>query len=152
MTDEALFNALFSGGKFALPYLIKLSLSSSDTNPICLVNNNEDVTYDGVTYTAASFTYSRPDAYGSGGSLSISGVDNSLIEFVEDAGEDYSLEVIGVLKSPTDIAPIHIYKHMHGSVTYDENQKIEFTLSGDDRLEIQFIPYKFDTDNNRAGA
>lgn len=150
MTDNELFNRFFSGGFYSLHYLLEFSCSNYDT--IRLVNNTENVTFNGKTYTAASFEYTPADSQGKGAQLKISGTENSLIEFVENAEDDFRLDIVGVIAESGQIQKIKQYTHFFGSVSYGENMELNFELSNDDRLDMTFPPYKFDTDINRGNA
>lgn len=150
MNEAELFNKLFNGGNYALPYLIKFT--HGDT-VIRLVNDNKSIQFNGETYNISSFEYNPPNAEGTGATLSIKADDdNGLMEFVENADDTYTLEVVGVLVEGNTVEELHIYKHMFGSVSCSEDKTLEFELGRDDRLDLQFCPYTFDTDNNRANA
>lgn len=150
MSTAELFNKLFNGGNFGLHYLIKFI--HGDT-VIRLINDNKSVEFGGETYSISSFDYNPPDNTGNGGTLSITADDdNELMEFVENADASYVLEVVGVLTENNTVEELHIYRHMFGSVSCSENKTLEFELGSDDRLDLQFCPYTFDTDNNRANA
>lgn len=150
MTDSELFNKLFEGGKYSLPYLIRFYHPSVGT--IRLVNNNEAVELDGETYSPSSFEYTPPDTQGKGGSLKITGIDNALIEFVENANYQYRLDVAGVLTEGQTVQCINSYVHFYGSVSYGDDMQLQFQLGRDDRLDMTFCAYTYDTDNNRANA
>lgn len=152
MTDNEIFNYLYGGGTYSLPFLLKFSHDSA--GKILLVNNNEDVTYNDETYSAADFEYTPPSNTGSGGSLSIYSQpnENELFEFIENADYKYRLDVVGVLENDGSVTPLKQYTHFFGSVSVDAKGKITFQLSGDDRLDMSFPPYTFDTDNNRGNA
>jgi hypothetical protein len=150
MTDAQIFNALFSGGNFSLPYLIELSHETAGT--FYLIDDKTDKTYNGHTYKASSFTYTAPGKDGNGGTLSIDAKDNELIEWVENADENYTLSVVGALIEDGSIQPLRQYRHFHGSISYSDNMEIEFTLQGDDRLDMTFNPYMYDTDSNPGNA
>lgn len=153
MTDAELFNKLFNGGNYALPYLIHLTQNKENPDfSIYLVNNNEDVTYNSQTYEASTFTYTPPKKDGSGASLSITGIDNDLINLVEECTDNILLEVVGAIAENGEVYPVKCYRHFHGSVSYGNDMKLEFNLGRDDRLDLQFLPYILDTDNNRANA
>ena len=62
MTQDQIFNALHRGGAFSLPYLIKMY--HPDYGSLYFVNNNEDVSYDGHTFTASTFNYTPPQTIG----------------------------------------------------------------------------------------
>lgn len=152
MNNNKIFNTLFNGGNITLPYLIEIKNSSQT---IRLVNSNKPVQYGGKTYGVSSFEYTEPDINGNGGSLSLTSIDNEVFELIESTqvyDNNYSLSVIGVLIAGEEIQALRNMVHFHGSISMSENMTIEFTLEGDDRKEMQFPPYKFDTDNNPANA
>lgn len=148
MTNEEIFNKLFGGGVFTLPYLIKFS---DGENTVCLINDNQDLTYKTDVYKKSTFDYTPPDNTGEGGSLTVTAIDNNLFEFIENSTK-YTLDVVGVLSEDGEVQRLRQYQHFFGSVSCSENMELEFTLGQDDRLDMMFCPYKFDTDNNRANA
>lgn len=155
MTETEAFNKIFEGGAIALPFLIKFTHPTAGT--LRFINNTESVTYDGELYTAASFKYTPPDANGESAELSIDGINTGLIEFVENADSDYSLSIVGILlegqgDNVHSVQPIRCYRHFYGSVSYTESMQLDFKLGADNRLDMIFNPYTFDTDNNRANA
>jgi hypothetical protein len=150
MTDSQIFNALFGGGNYTLPKLIKVDHDTAGT--YYLVDDVVDHIYDGHTYKASSFTYTAPASDGTGGTLSIDAKANELIAWVENADEHYSLTVVGALLENGDIQPLRQYKHFHGSISYSEDMTIEFTLAGDDRLDMTSNPYMYDTETNPGNA
>lgn len=150
MTSEDVFKLLFGGGNVTLPYLIEFSHPSLDS--ILLVNNTEDIVFDGKTYKASSFEYEEPDNQGDGGTLNISGIDNDLIEFVDEADYKYKLSVIGVLCADNEIKKLKGINHFYGSVSYDQTQQMNFNLGKDDRLDMVFTCYMYDTDSNAGNA
>lgn len=152
MTDSQLFDLLFSGGKYTLPYLLKFS--HPDLDSVCLVNNNESVTFENELYEVATFAYTPPSYDGTGGALNLSSIpnENSLFEFLENADYRYRLDVVGVITEDGTIQKIKQYEHLFGSFTVDDKGQIDFQLSNDDRLDMTFTPYKYDTDNNRGNA
>ena len=137
MTRAQIFNLLFNGGNYAKQYLIKLSHPTAGT--LRFVNNNESVVYDEATYTPANYEYTEPDSQGSGASLEIGIADNyQLVEWVENADDRYTLEVIGELNN--------------GSVSMSEDGKLSFSLEDDGRLQMVFTVYKYDTALNPGNA
>jgi hypothetical protein len=150
MTDNEMFNRYFNGGFYSLHYLLEFSCNNSET--LYFVNNNENVIFNDKIYNAVGFEYSPPDTQGKGATLKITGVDNSLIEFIENANDDFRLDVIGVIAENGEIQKLKQYSHFYGSVSYGENMELNFELSSDDRLDMTFPPYKFDTDINRGNA
>lgn len=150
MNETALFQKYLMGGAYALPYLLKFSCG--DLEPIYLAGNNESITFGGNTYLPASFDYTPPDVYGKGATLKISGIDNALIEFIENADENFRLDVVALIASNGEIQKLKQYAHFYGTVSYSETMEINFELSSDDRMDMTFPPYKFDTDMNRGNA
>lgn len=152
MTNNEIFNLLFNGGNFVLPYLLKFTHISAGS--VLLVNNNEDIVFNGETYHGASVTYTPPNNDGTSGSLTIDSVpgENNLFEFLENADENYRLDVVGTILQDGTIQTLKQYKHFYGSISVDEKGTIEFQLGSDDRLDMMFTPYKFDTDNNPGNA
>lgn len=150
MNDNELFYNLFNGGRYSLPWLLKFSCVGLSS--IHLVNNNESIVFNGVTYSAASFEYVEPDSEGAGASLNISAIDNNLQEFIERADENIRLDVVGVIAKDSSIQAIKNYRHLYGSISYSEDRQLQFQLGKDDRLEMTFPPYKFDSDTNRGNT
>lgn len=150
MNEFEIFHKLFNGGNYSLPYLIRLH--HAEAGDLFFINNNENVVFENQLYTNASFKYNAPNNKGEGGSLSISGIGNTLIEWVENADEHYTLEIVGLLIQSGTIQKIKGFKHFHGSISYSHDMNVEFTLDGDDRLQMSFNPYVYDTDNNRGNA
>ena len=148
MTDYNLFHKLFNGGNYSLPWLIKFS---NDDTALYFVNALEDVSYDGNVYKAASFQYTPPELNGSGGSLNISLVDNSLLELLDASSDSFRIDVTGVMLDSNEIEPVHIYTHMSASASWDSSMTLNLSLNQDERLSMTFPPYTFDTDNNRGG-
>lgn len=151
MTDSQIFEKLFNGGNFALPYLIEFSHPNAEA--VRLVNNNENIVFNNKTYLAANFDYIPPSYDGTGASLNISSLpaENNLFEFLDAADDKYILKVIGLIVE-NEVQQIKAYRHFHGTATMTEAGKISFTLEGDDRLNMTFPPYVYDTDNNRGNA
>lgn len=150
MTDAEIFEKLFNGGNFCLPYLLKFVHPEAGT--IRLVNNNESVQFDGETYEVSTFTYSEPDLNGDGASLSITGIDNKLIEFFDVADSRYKLYVVGGIAENGQIQKLKGITHLYGTISYSEDQGINFTPGKDDRLDMTFNNYMYDTDSNRGNT
>lgn len=149
MTSEHIFKALFEGGNNSLPYLLEFR---HGVKVLRYVNNNQDISFGGNLFKSTSFKYIEPKKSGDGGSLTISGVDTDLIEFVENADSSWNLSVVGVLAESGEVQQISQFKHFFGSVSYSENEEIDFELGGDDRTDMTFPPYTFDTENNPGNA
>lgn len=153
MTQNEIFNALYSGGAFSLPYLIKMYHPTHGA--LYFVNNNEDVIYDGNTYAASTFKYTRPQTIGGvlkNGSLEITAIQNEVIDIIEKSDELFEVTAVGVLDAGGTITPIKSFKHQYGTVVTDEQMKVTISFTNDDRLEMTFPPYIFDADNNRGNA
>lgn len=154
MTENEIFYALFSGGNISLPYLLKFTSDTTSDNPVVLrfVNNNEDIVLDGETFKASTFQYTKPDMSGNGANLSISGNDTGLIEFADIASSKWSLEVKGVICADGSVQRISQFLHFYGTVSYSDNEEMSFELGNDDRGEMTFPSYSYDTDNNLGNA
>jgi hypothetical protein len=153
MTQNEIFNALYSGGAFSLPYLIKMYHPAHGA--LYFVNNNEDVIYDGNTYTASTFKYTRPQTIGGvlkNGVLEITAIQNEVIDIIEKSDELFEVTAVGVLDAGGTITPIKSFKHQYGTAVTDEQMKVTISFTNDDRLEMTFPPYIFDADNNRGNA
>jgi hypothetical protein len=150
MNITQIFNALFNGGNYTKPFLIKLSHPTAGT--LRFINNNEAVTYQNQTYQPANFNYNPPDSQGSGASLEIGIADNyQIVEWVANADERYSMEVIGCLFDG-EVQQIRAYKHFYGTVSMADDGKIVFALEDDGRLGMVFTVYKYDTALNPGNA
>lgn len=153
MTKTQTFKALSIGGAYTLPYLITIHHPKVGTAHY--INNNEDVTYHGVTYEASAFKYSRPKTVGGvlqNGTLEITGIKTCAIDIVEASDELFTVDVIGVLDAAGDISPIKYFHHQYGSISTDNGLKVVISFTNDDRLDMNFPPYIFDADNNRGNA
>lgn len=152
MTDAQIFDRLFNGGNYCDKYMLRFS--HNEAGNIYLINDNQNLTYDGNLYLASSFEYHSPDSNGDGGQLTIHTNENNsqLINFLDTIDDTYELEVIGVLIEGTEVQRYRGFTHYHGEFTIDRNGNVDFTLGKDDRQEMTFIPYKYDTDNNVGNA
>lgn len=153
MTENEVFNALHRGGAYSLPYLIRMYHPTHGA--LYFVNNNESVTYNGVTYNASTFKYTKPQTMGGvlkSGSLEITAINNDVIDIIEKSDELFEVRAVGVLDKSGDVTPIKIFNHQYGTAVTDEQMRIVITFTNDDRLEMSFPPYVFDSDNNRGNA
>ncbi len=153
MTPEEIYRRLSQGGTYSLPFLVHFS--SPQTGDLYLVNNPEDVEYQGTVYTASNFTYSRPKTSGgklTGGELAISALGNPLTQFILEGDQRLQCEVTGILEDSGDVSPIACWHHRYGTASITNGMQITFTFSNDDRLDMVFPPYMFDQDNNRGNA
>lgn len=153
MTQNEVFNALHRGGAFSLPYLIKMY--HPIYGALYFVNNNEDVIFNGVTYNASTFKYTRPQTIGGvlkNGVLEITAIQNEVIDIIEKSDELFEVTAVGVLDKAGSITAIKTFKHQYGTAVTDEQMKVIISFTNDDRLEMTFPPYVFDADNNRGNA
>ena len=153
MTQNEVFNALQRGGAYSLPYLIKMY--HPDYGSLYFVNNNEDVVYNNITYHASAFKYTPPQTAGGvlrNGTLEITAIDNEVIDIIDNSDELFEITAVGVLNEDGNVTAIKLYKHQYGSATTTEEMKVVITFTNDDRLQMVFPPYIFDSDNNRGNA
>ena len=150
LNEYQIFNRYFNGGAYALPFLLKFSCPGCST--LYFVNNTESIEFEGNVYHHASFEYAPPDSNGKGANLRINGADNGLIEFVENADENYRLDVVGLIAEGGEVQRLKQYIHFYGTVSYSENMELNFELGTDDRLEMTFPPYKFDAETNKGNT
>lgn len=153
MTQNEVFNALHRGGAFSLPYLIKMY--HPDFGSLYFVNNNENVTYNGVTFQASTFNYTPPQTIGGvlkNGSLEITAIENNVINLIDQSDELFEITAVGALNEDGTVTAFKMYRHQYGSVTITEDMRIVLSFTNDDRLDMAFPPYIFDSDNNRGNA
>lgn len=153
MTTAEIYKALQYGGAFALPYLI--TLSHPDYGSLYFVSNNENVEYNGHTYIASGFKYTKPQTIGGvlkSGSLQITTIENAAIDIIDYSDELFTVDVVGVIDEAGDITPLKFYKHQYGTATTDESMNLIIQFTNDDRPQMTFPPYVFDTENNRGNA
>ena len=153
MTQNEVFNALTRGGAFSLPYLIKMFHPNYGT--LLFVNNNEDVIFNGETYNASTFKYTRPQTIGGvlkNGTLEITAIKNEVIDIIEKSDELFTVTAVGVIDNGGIITPLKTFKHQYGTAVTDEQMKVIISFTNDDRLDMTFPPYVFDADNNRGNA
>lgn len=153
MTLDEIFNALHRGGAFSQPYLLQILHPAAGV--LYFVNNNEDVTYNGHTYKASTYKYTRPQTIGGvlkNGSLEITAINNSVIDLIEQSDELFKVTAVGVINKGGEISPYKSFIHQYGTVNINEEMKINISFTNDDRLEMTFPPYVFDADNNPGNA
>lgn len=153
MTQDEIFNALHRGGAFSLPYLIKMY--HPDYGSLYYVNNNENVVYNGVTFLASTFNYTPPQTIGGvlkSGTLEITAIDNNVIDIIDNSDELFEITAVGVLNGDGTVTAIQMYRHQYGSATTTEDMRVVISFTNDDRMDLTFPPYIFDSDNNRGNA
>lgn len=153
MTQYEIYKALQNGGPYSLPYLLKLSHPAAGS--LYFVNNVDDIEYNGITYKAAGFKYTKPQTVGGvlkNGTLQITTIDNSAIELLDNSDELFTVDVVGVIDSYGEITPLKMFRHQYGTTTIDDSLNLTISFTNDDRIKMVFPPYVFDQDNNRGNS
>ena len=153
MTQFEVYNALFSGGKVALPFLI--AMSHPDSGTLYFVNNTDDITYEGRVYKAASFRFTPPKTVGGvqqNGNLQISAIDNNALNLIDASDERFQVTIIGAVAKDGTVTAYQSFIQKYCTVNITENMDISISFDGDDRMGMVFPPVVFDTDNNRGNA
>lgn len=117
-----------------------------------VVNNNEDVSFGGRTYSAATFNYTPGEAVhgmDGGGTLDIAVDDYPVIKNIEGY-RSVKLEVVGVLVDST-VSEVQGFSHTWGSVSWD-GKKASFTFEKDEKLTMTFPSILLDPSINRGNA
>lgn len=149
-----LFTTLIQkAGAYNLPFLIHL-YDSEGAISIRAVNDVDDVTYNGVTYSAAAFSYT-PNAdengFDGGGSLEIALKESDyLVDLVQTTGT-VSLDVVGIVNASGEVEPIKTWSHKYGTISVTRTSA-KFTYEKDDRLEMTFPALIWDYQNNRGNS
>lgn len=139
------YKQLTEGGGYNLPFLVRLSNPENTLN-IFLINDNQDMVYRGIVYSASSFTYT-PNTSGDS-SFSVELVEhNAIIDMLED-NYYFKVEVIGVFNGE-EVEPIGLFKHKYGEATWD-GMKLNMKLNKDDRGGMTFPALIFNSYNNRG--
>ncbi len=139
------YKQLTEGGGYNLPFLVRLSNPENTLN-IFLINDNQDMSYKGIVYSASSFTYT-PNTSGDS-SFSVELVEhNAIINMLED-NYYFKVEVIGVFNGE-EVEPIGLFKHKYGEATWD-GMKLDMKLNKDDRGGMTFPALIFNSYNNRG--
>lgn len=137
------FKDLTEGGVFTLPFLLHIYDSTTD---IYLITDNQDLTYDGHLYKAASFSY-VPNAEGDATLESEIFENVELLNYIERSRK-FECDLIGAYKGG-EVVPLGAYKHKYGSATWD-GDKFQIRLDADDRAEMTFPALIFNSYNNRG--
>ena len=139
------YRQLAEGGGFNLPFLVHLS-SPDNATSIYLINDNQDMTYGGHTYSASNFTYSPNTSGDSTLNVELAQHDE-IIELLEDC-EYFKVEVIGIFNGE-EVEETGQYEHKYGEGTWD-GAKLEMKLNKDDRGGMTFPALIFNSYNNRG--
>lgn len=139
------YKQLTEGGGYNLPFLVRLSNPENTLN-IFLINDNQDMTYKGIVYSASSFTYT-PNTSGDS-SFSVELVEHhAIIDMLED-NYYFKVEVIGVFNGE-EVEELGLFKHKYGEATWD-GMKLDMKLNKDDRGGMTFPALIFNSYNNRG--
>ncbi len=127
------------------PYLIKIDHDDYETNPdfpLCFANAQNDMTYNGEIYKAASFSIDPPDMDGAkigNASLTISAVDQFWIQKIRINQKPASLQFAAAIiynnKEIIGIEPLEQNNFTLRAVSFDE-LSISWEMSFDERQAI----------------
>ncbi len=137
------FKELTEGGLFNLPFL--LHIYDDDTN-IYLISDNENLTYDGHVFIAASFEY-QPGTNGEA-SLSCELFKSPELQNYINRNRAFKCDLVGVYNGG-EVVPLETYHHQYGAATWD-GVKFEIKLEGDDRGNMTFPALIYNSYNNRG--
>lgn len=149
------YKELLNGGSFNTPFLIKF-IQNTQQGPItqCYINDNKDLVYNGDTYHASTFNYELPK--NKNGVLQAGSIDIVALKEVVDLAEfidtTFRVEVIGILRRDGQVTPHKFFQHRYGTLTIENDYRVKFTFTNDNRMSVTFPPYVFDSDNNRGNA
>lgn len=139
------YRQLAEGGGYNLPFLVHLSSPDGVVN-IYLINDNTDLEYDGVKYSASNFTYS-PNMEGES-TLNVELVEHDEIIDLLENNYFMRVEVIGIFNGE-EVEEIGQFRHKYGEGTWD-GAKLEMKLNKDDRGGMTFPALIFNSYNNRG--
>lgn len=144
------FNKLRSRcGGYSLPYLIQLSNVAGTTN-LYYVNDVEDLTYGGHTYTGVSFEYA-PQAgrsgYGGGGTLSLPALPEVIA--LMETNKNLVFTSIGVLLESGAVAEVKQFQHTYCKASWG-GRRITLTFEKDDKANMTFPALIFSHYNCRG--
>lgn len=139
------YKQLAEGGGYNLPFLVRLS-NPENTFNIFLINDNQDMVYNGLVYKASNFSY-KPNNSGDS-SFSVELVEHhAIIDMLED-NYYFKVEVVGIFNGE-EVEPIGFFKHKFGEATWD-GMKLDMKLNKDDRGGMTFPALIFNSYNNRG--
>lgn len=136
-------------GAYSLPFLIEIK-NHDETEGIRLANDTKNIEFENKIYLASTFTFSPSDAilgFDGGGRLSITVVDNNLIELIE-SNTNLKINVVGVILDD-EVTPIQIFRSLYCTVRWN-GISADFEFEKDDRLEMTFPALIFNHYNNRG--
>lgn len=139
------FKELTEGGLFNLPFLLHIYDNSTD---LYIINDNENLIYNGHTFEAASFDYT-PSTNGDA-SLACDIFDKpELLNYI-NRNRRFNCDLIGVYRGG-EVVQLETYRHQYGEATYD-GVKFEIKLNGDDRGNMTFPALIYNNYNNRGSV
>ena len=139
------FKELTEGGLFNLPFLLHIYDDSTD---LYIINDNENLIYNGHTFEAASFDYT-PSTNG-GATLGCDIFDKpELLNYI-NRNRNFKCDLIGVYRGG-EVVQLETYRHNYGDATWD-GVKFEIRLDGDDRGSMTFPALIYNSYNNRVAV
>ena len=139
------FKELTEGGLFNLPFLLHIYDDSTD---LYIINDNENLIYNGHTFEAASFDYT-PSTNG-GATLGCDIFDKpELLNYI-NRNRRFNCDLIGVYRGG-EVVQLETYRHNYGEATWD-GVKFEIRLDGDDRGSMTFPALIYNSYNNRGAV
>ena len=136
---------LTEGGGYNLPFLVQLSSPDNSKN-IYLINDNKDMVYNGLTYSASNFTYT-PSQEGDA-TFNVELVEHDEIIDLLEENNYFNVSVIGVFNGK-EVEELGQFKHKYGEASWD-GMKLEMKLNKDDRGSMTFPALIFNSYNNRG--
>ncbi len=144
---ENIYRLLSEGGGFSLPFLVHLYDEARNVD-IRLVNDNENVEYNGDTYESSDFSYTPNDSGDSALEIELAEHDR-IIDLLED-NYFFHVDIIGVLYDG-EVAPLSRDRHLYGEGTWS-GKTLSMKLGKDDRLDMSFPAMIFTSYNNRGNT
>ncbi len=139
----SVYKELTESGLYTLPFLLHIYDSQLD---LYLINDTQDLTYGGHTYSAAAFEYT-PNANGAA-KLETSFCNSPELANMVNRSRVFNCELIGVYKAG-EIVELSTYKHQYGEATWD-GEKFLINLDADDRGSMTFPALIYNSYNNRG--
>lgn len=132
------------GGGFSRPFLLHI-YSTDNTKHAYIINDNQDLTYNGILYKASSFEYNPNNG---GANLSVSLVDNDILIDIMDENYFFKCDAIGIFNG-SEIEEIEQFRHMYGEGTW-QGSSADIKFTKDDRLGMTFPALTFNSYNNKG--